>query len=97
MNKLPQMASVADMRNRHLELFKKLDNGPVLIANRSKASAVIMSPETWNSIVETMDEQYDRIQMLEALLERATGVSKPHLRDHAEIDAWVNDEQSLLS
>lgn len=97
MNKLPQMASIADMRNDHRRVFAMLSSGPVLIANRSKPSAVILSPEQWDRLVEELDQQYDEIQVLQAKLDRATGKVKSKIRDQAEIDAWVADEQPVLA
>jgi PHD/YefM family antitoxin component YafN of YafNO toxin-antitoxin module len=95
MNKMPQMASIADMRNDHLKVFAMLRNGPVLIASRSKPSAVILSPELWDKIAEHIDEQDDLIQVLQAELDRATGKVKSNIRSHEEIDAWVKDEPVL--
>ena len=97
MNKLPQMATVADMRNDHLRVFAMLDKGPVLISSRSKPSAVILSPAMWDKIVERLDDQYDTIQALKAELDRATGKVKSRILSHEEVDAWVTDEQSVLA
>jgi PHD/YefM family antitoxin component YafN of YafNO toxin-antitoxin module len=97
MNKLPQMASVADMRQEHLRLFTMLKNGPVVVSNRSKPAAVMLSPEMWDKIVEQLEEQDDLIQVLQAELDRATGKARPSIRSHEEIDAWVKDEQPVLA
>ncbi len=50
MNEIPQMATVADLRHKHLEVFTKLDKGPVVIAQRSKPTAVLVSTAQWNEI-----------------------------------------------
>ncbi len=97
MNKLPQMASVADMRQDHLRLFAMLKDGPIVISSRSKPSAVMLSPELWDKIIEQLEEQDDLIQVLQAELDRATGKVKAHVRSHEEIDAWVKDEQPVLA
>ena len=97
MNKLPQMASIADMRNDHLKVFAMLAKGPVLISSRSKPSAVILSPELWDKLIEQIEEQDDLIQVLQAELDRATGKVKAHVRSHEEIDAWMKDEQPVLA
>ena len=43
MQQLPQMASVSDLRHRHIEIFAKLTEGPVLIANRNRPAGVLIS------------------------------------------------------
>ncbi len=48
MNEVPQMATVAELRHKHLEIFSKLEQGPVVIAQRSKPAAVLVSVATWN-------------------------------------------------
>ena len=56
---VPQMAPVSDLKRRHLELFKRLKTGPVILANRSQPTAVLVSPERWNAIVEYIDDLED--------------------------------------
>ncbi len=51
---VPQMATVAELRHNHLELFSKLEQGPVVIAQRSKPAAVLVSVEAWNRYVQQM-------------------------------------------
>jgi PHD/YefM family antitoxin component YafN of YafNO toxin-antitoxin module len=54
MTEVPQMATVAELRHNHLELFGKLAQGPVVIAQRSKPAAVLVSVEAWNRHVQQM-------------------------------------------
>ena len=54
MIEVPQMATVAELRHNHLELFAKLAQGPVVIAQRSKPAAVLVSVEAWNRHVQQM-------------------------------------------
>lgn len=58
MNRLPQMASVTDLRNDYLTLFAKLNDGPIILAQRSKPAAVLVSPELWDTIARRL-EQYE--------------------------------------
>jgi len=66
MNRLPQMASVTELRNDYLTLFAKLKNGPVVLAQRSKPAAVLISAAQWDDIARRLDQyellaQADRI------------------------------------
>ena len=62
MRTMPQMAPVSDLRNKHREVFGMLDKGPVLLAARSKAQAVLVGLEEWNGIAA-------RLELLEQLQE----------------------------
>jgi mRNA-degrading endonuclease RelE of RelBE toxin-antitoxin system len=69
MNKLPQMASIADLKHRHLEVFERLNTGPVLIANRSKPTAVMVAPALWDKLIDQLEHLQDTVDVLEAKLE----------------------------
>ncbi len=56
MTEIPQMATVAELRHNHLEVFGKLEQGPVVIAQRSKPAAVLVSVKAWNQQVKQMRE-----------------------------------------
>lgn len=58
MNRLPQLANVTELRNDYLALFAKLQNGPIVLAQRSKPAAVLVSPEQWDAIARRL-EQYE--------------------------------------
>ena len=79
MDRVPQMASVSDLKNRHLEVLAKLKEGPVLLASRNQPAAVMVSPEQWNEIVELLEDCEDalftQIRSLEA--EADPGVMRP--------------------
>ncbi len=51
MNEIPQIAPVSDMHHKQTELFAKMETSPVILAQRSKARAVLVSIEQWNRLV----------------------------------------------
>ncbi len=51
MNEVPQMAPVSDMHHRQSEVFAMMDNAPVILAQRSKPRAVLVSVEQWNRMI----------------------------------------------
>lgn len=71
MNRLPQMASVTDFRNNYVQLVEQLDNGPVILAQRSKPVAVVVSPQQWDRMVAELEELRDLVDVLEAEIENA--------------------------
>ena len=61
----PQIVPISDLRIRHTEVLALLEQGPVFLAQRSKATAVLVSVGEWNAI----DNQLKRLQQLELLTE----------------------------
>jgi prevent-host-death family protein len=58
MHTMPQVVPVSELRNHHRRVFGLLDKGPIILAQRSKAAAVLVSVEEW-------DRQAKRLQELE--------------------------------
>ena len=56
MMEVPQMATVAELRHNHLAVLDKLEQGPVVIAQRSKPAAVLVSVDMWNRQVRQLRE-----------------------------------------
>ena len=61
----PQIVPISDLRLRHTEVVAMLEQGPVFLAQRSKATAVLVSVGEWNAIA----NQLKRLQQLELLVE----------------------------
>jgi prevent-host-death family protein len=61
----PQIVPISDLRIRHTEVLAMLEQGPVFLAQRSKAAAVLVSVGEWNVIA----GQLKRLQQLELLAE----------------------------
>jgi prevent-host-death family protein len=55
---VPQIVPVSNLRNNHRAVFELLDKGPIVLAQRSKAAAVLISVAEW-------DRQAKRLQELE--------------------------------
>lgn len=89
---VPQMAPISDLKHRHLEVFKRLKNGPVILANRSQPAAVLVSPERWNAIVEYIDDLECGIAALQTELAIAKGEDTLERLTPSEIEEWLGDE-----
>lgn len=48
MHPMPQVVPVSDLRTRHVETFHLLKDGPVVLAQRSRPAAVLISFEDWD-------------------------------------------------
>ena len=66
MDKLPQTATVSDIRHRHLDVIDKAKESPVMVSSRGEPIAVIVSPKQWNAIVDRIDDLDATVTGLEA-------------------------------
>jgi PHD/YefM family antitoxin component YafN of YafNO toxin-antitoxin module len=89
MYKLPQMTSIAELRNNHLHVFGLLAKGPVVINSRSLPVGVLVSPQMWNHLIERLEDQQDVIDALSAKLARLEG--KTEMMTQSEIETWLAD------
>ncbi|MDQ3248764.1 MAG: type II toxin-antitoxin system Phd/YefM family antitoxin [Chloroflexota bacterium] len=89
---VPQMAAISDLKHRHLEVFKRLKNGPVVLANRSQPTAVLIAPEKWNAIIKYIDDLECGIEALQTELAIAKGEDAFERLTPADIQAWLGDD-----
>lgn len=86
MNKIPQIASISDLRNKHLEILARLSQGPVILANRNEPVAVLISPAEWDAIVEELDDYWCALEAAKAELAIARGESQVVQMTEKELD-----------
>lgn len=77
MNNVPQIIPVTDLRLRHVRVFDMLDHGPVILAQRSRPAAVLVSIVDWNKIATELDQLRDLVDVLEAEVENAGAEPEP--------------------
>jgi prevent-host-death family protein len=53
---MPKIVPVSELRNRHRAIFALLAKGPILLAQRSKAAAVLVSVEEWERRAKRLEE-----------------------------------------
>jgi PHD/YefM family antitoxin component YafN of YafNO toxin-antitoxin module len=76
LSRIPQTASMQDIKNRTGAVTKKFVKGPVMLMSRATPQAVIISPAQWNAMVDKFEEMQDAIVTLQAELAIATGQSR---------------------
>lgn len=91
MNKLPQMANIADLRNNHLQVLVRLDKGPVVINSRSQPVGVLVQPQAWDNLMDLLEDQQLTIDMLKMELALAKG--EVDLLSQAEVHEWLRAEE----
>jgi hypothetical protein len=83
MNSVPQIVPVSELRMKHVEIFGLLGYGPVVLAQRSRPAAVLVSVGDWNKLTSELDQLRDLVDVLEAEVENAG--AEPESVDFAEL------------
>lgn len=84
MDAVPEMIPISKLRLVQNEVLRKLDNGPVVLAQRSKAAAVLVSPKQWNELLERLELLEDSLDAVE-IKERIT-------RGEEKVMDWKTEE-----
>jgi len=66
MTMIPEVVPISEMRIRQAEILNKLSVGPVVLAQRGHAVAVLVSLEKWNQLIEELEDLVDAVELMEA-------------------------------
>jgi len=66
MGALPELVPISELRVRQAEILDKLNRGPVILTQYSKAAAVMMSVEQYNHMIEALEDLQDALDAVEA-------------------------------
>jgi PHD/YefM family antitoxin component YafN of YafNO toxin-antitoxin module len=76
MNQTPQIVPITDLRKSSPDVLNMLANGPVFLAQRSRAAAVLLSPQQWDTLNAQLEDLTALADYLEVKLALAEGQSK---------------------
>lgn len=68
MERIQQIVPVTDLRLRHVEVFTMLDKGPVVLAQRSRPAAVLVSIEEWDRMADAQAQRCFTKREVEAIV-----------------------------
>ncbi|MDY7000557.1 MAG: type II toxin-antitoxin system Phd/YefM family antitoxin [Thermodesulfobacteriota bacterium] len=66
MQAVPEMIPISELRQKQNQILEKLTQGPVVLTQRGRASAVLVSPNEWNLLVKELENLRDCIDVLES-------------------------------
>lgn len=72
LNSVDQIVPISDMKNNAVAVMKLLAQGPVILAQRSRAAAVLLSVEAWNQYRQQLHDarllalHYKRLAQMQA-------------------------------
>ena len=69
MRTIPEITPISELRHRQVELLAKLSEAPIVLTQRGKGVAVLASLDTWNRIVERLEDLEDAVDAQEARLD----------------------------
>lgn len=93
MHKVPQFEPITRMQTKPTEVLALLDAGPVILAQRSKAAAVLISIEQWDKTVELIDDLTDTVDALR--MELAIAKGEVEMMSQAEITEWLAEDERV--
>ena len=91
MNRLPQFAGISDLRNKHLEVFAQLADGPVVLLNRTQPQGILLSPTQWDALLTRLEDQEAIIEVLTAELQAERGEIEVETVETSFAE-WLNGE-----
>ena len=73
MDPVLELVPISELRHQPNKILGLLANGPVVLTQRGRAAAVLVSAEQWNRLVEELEEALDTVEALKTKLNLATG------------------------
>lgn len=92
MDRLPQLASISELRNNHLAVFAQLAEGPVVLLNRTEPQGILLSPTQWDALLRRLEDQEAIIEVLTAELQVERGEMETVTLEEQSFAEWLNDE-----
>lgn len=93
MNRLPQLASVSDLRNNHLGVFALLEKGPVVLVNRTQPQGILISPEQWDQLLTRLEDLEDLVDVLNTELQVERGEITVETLEDQSFTEWLDAER----
>ena len=92
MNVIPELVPISGLRTRQNQILSSLVEGPIVLTQHGRAAAVLVSPEQWNHLVETLEDLMDSLDAIEMKARAATG--QESVIDWADIENEANALQA---
>lgn len=61
-----EVLPISDLRHRQNEILASLQKGPVILTQRGRGAAVLLSLDEWNMLLERLEELEDAADAVEA-------------------------------
>jgi prevent-host-death family protein len=62
MNAVPELVPISEVRKRQNEILVQLNAGPVILTQRGRVAAVMVSPKQWNQLIERLKDLEEALE-----------------------------------
>lgn len=93
MERIQQVVPVTDLRLRHVQVFDMLNAGPVVLAQRSRPAAVLVSVEQWDRAAGLIEDLSDTVDALR--MELAIAKGEAEMMSQAELSEWLAEDERV--
>jgi prevent-host-death family protein len=69
----PEIAPISDLRVRQSEILAQVEQAPVVLTQHGRPAVVLVHPEEWKRLQETLEDLEDSVDALIAKIELLTG------------------------
>ena len=90
MSAIPKILPLSDLRIRQGEVLDGLAEGPVILAQRGRPAAILVSIARWNQLIERLELLEDSLDAAEIRARIAAGEEK--VSDLADLEAELYAE-----
>jgi prevent-host-death family protein len=87
---LPPIIPISDIRKRQQEILEQVAHSPVVLTQHGKAAAVMVDPDTWNQIMEELEDLRDLLTIQRQDKAIATGEANWEDVDNDELQEWMD-------
>jgi prevent-host-death family protein len=84
---MPEVVPISELRGKHKEILRQIEDGPILLAQHSRPAAVLASVADWNARERQLELVEARLKYLE--MKRQFAERPPRLVSFDEIEEWV--------
>jgi PHD/YefM family antitoxin component YafN of YafNO toxin-antitoxin module len=83
---VPEIVPLRELQTRMLTILEHLRKGPVVLTRDDIAAAVMVEPETWNSLLAELEDLRDTLDAISAYESyQQTGAARPWREIRAEL------------
>jgi prevent-host-death family protein len=93
MEHVPQIVPISEMKLNQPDVLEKLNAGPVILASRSKATAVLVSVQQWERMVTYIEDLEDALAV--AKLKLADMRGEVEWMSQQEINEWLAEDEQV--
>lgn len=90
-----QTESVSGFRSSYETVLKKLVKGPVFLLQRSSLTAILVSPQEWNAMIERLEYLEDLAEVYKGKWLLATGQETMTRLTEEEMAEWAEEKDAV--